>query len=174
VNQRVKVAIGLGANLGDRLGTLAKAATELAEDFLEGAVVSSVYESPPWGVKEQPDFLNAVIVGESEWRPPAILNYLKDLESRLGRKPGPKYGPRIIDLDILAYGETEWSGDGIEVPHPRLTERDFVLLPLKEVWPGWRHPRLGRTVETLCADLAGKGPLTARSIGPLRRDTKSP
>ena len=77
MKQRVKVAIGLGANLGDRLKTLNKAAQIIVDDFLEGSTCSPVYESKPWGIKEQPDFLNAVIVGESEWKPPAILNYLK-------------------------------------------------------------------------------------------------
>ena len=173
MNQFVKIAIGLGGNLGDRLGMLKRAAEALDSDLLEAAESSRVYESPPWGITEQPDFLNAVIVGESEWKPPAIINFLKTLERDLGRVEGKRYGPRLIDLDLLAYGENIWESEGVCVPHPRLGERDFVLLPFNEVWPDWKHPRVARTAAELVSDLSRTQPLTAKVFGPPLLDKES-
>lgn len=145
-----KVAIALGSNLGDRLATLISAAQKLQEDVISEAVMSSVYESPPWGpIPDQPPFLNAVIVGNCEWKPPALVSYLKSLEREMGRSSGLKYGPRVLDVDLIAVGDEVWKSEGVEVPHPRMTERDFVLLPLQEVWPTWVHPTLGKDVPTL-------------------------
>jgi 2-amino-4-hydroxy-6-hydroxymethyldihydropteridine diphosphokinase len=157
MRQLTKVVIGLGSNLGDREGYLRRAAERLAEEFLEGAVASSVYESEPWGVLDQPKFLNAAITGLSEWKPPAMMNYLKTLERELGRTDSVRYGPREIDLDLLAYGELVWNSEGVIVPHERLPERNFVLLPFAELWPEWRHPALEKTA----AELLGQG-----SFGP--------
>lgn len=166
MRQLTRVAIGLGSNLGDREASLRQAMARLVDEFVQSPVVSSIYESPPWGpIRDQGPFLNAVLVGESEWKPPGILNYLKLLERELGREPGPKYGPRVIDLDLLAYGEKAWEADGLIVPHPRMAERDFVCLPLAEAWPGWRHPGTGKTVEEMCRELAAKGAVTARVVG---------
>ncbi len=151
--QLTKVAIGLGGNQGDRLDFLKRAAERLAEEFLQEAKASSVYETEPWGVTDQPKFLNAVVVGLSEWKPPAIVNFLKTLERDLGRKQTERYGPREIDLDLLVYGSVEWSTEGVVVPHERLAERDFVLMPLAEVWPDWRHPRLGKNSAELLSSL---------------------
>lgn len=162
MKQRHKVAIGLGANLGDRLENLKRAAEKLSEEFLEEVVSSSVYESEPWGIEDQPRFLNAVIVGTSEWKPPAMVNYLKNLERELGRTPGVRNGPREIDLDLLAWGEESWNQDGVEVPHPRLPFRDFVLLPLAEVWAQWKHPALGQDVPSLVRDCLENQPATAK------------
>ena len=170
-----RVAIGLGSNLGDRVQTLLQAIERLQEDVLQASKVSSLYESPPWGpVTDQPPFLNAVIVGDSEWKAPAILSYLKTLERNLGRTPGPQFGPRILDLDLIAMGELNWKGEGIEVPHPRLAERDFVLLPLKEVWPDWVHPKLGKDVPTLFRELLKTQPSHARVFAPPPPSTKNP
>jgi len=162
MKQLHKVAIGLGGNLGNRLENLTFAATRLAEEFLQEAVVSSVYESEPWGIADQPKFLNAVIVGLCEWKPPAVVNYLKDLERELGRVAGVRNGPREIDLDLLAWGEETWQQEGVEVPHPRMLARDFVLLPLAETWPEWKHPSSGRDVPTLVQDCLKTQPATAK------------
>jgi 2-amino-4-hydroxy-6-hydroxymethyldihydropteridine diphosphokinase len=156
LNQRLKIAVGLGTNLGDRAQMLTLAATALAEDLLENAHCSSVYETNPVGLTEQPLFLNAVMTGTTEWKPPAILNFLKTLERNLGRVPGILNGPRLIDLDLLIYGETEWHSEGIEVPHPRLVDREFVLAPLIELWPEWRHPVLGKSSLELYSALSAK------------------
>lgn len=149
MKQLTRVAIGLGSNRGDREAFLRAAAHRLVEELLEKAAGSSVYETEPWGVADQPKFLNAVVTGWSEWKPPAVLNFLKQLERELGRTPAERYGPREIDLDLLAYGEISWASDGVVVPHPRLPERDFVLVPLGEVWPDWRHPVLSRTPDQI-------------------------
>jgi len=149
LNQKVRVAIGLGSNLGDRKAKIEDAMKRLSEEFLEDSKFSNLYESDPWGKPDQPKFLNAVIVGLSEWKPPAIVNYLKNLERELGRTETVKNGPRVIDLDLLAYGEQTWEGEGITVPHPGIPARDFVLLPWLELWPKWKHPLLKKTLEEI-------------------------
>lgn len=164
---RERIAIGLGSNLGDRHVFLMKAVSELFEEFLEYPSASLIYETEPWGISEQPKFLNAVVVGESEWKPPAIVNYLKELERRLGRTQSVQYGPREIDLDLLVYGDKFWDSEGVAVPHPRMEERDFVLVPLKDVWPTWVHPVTNQTVDQMISNLRSQGPLSARALGPL-------
>jgi len=149
----VKVAIGLGSNMGERFQNLKKALDHITEEFLEDAAMSSIYESKPWGDPDQGDFLNAVMVGSSEWKPPAIVNFLKNVEREMGRTATRKFGPRLIDLDLLIYGEENWNTDGVVVPHPFLQERHFVLLPLQELWSNWRHPVLRKSVEELLSDL---------------------
>ncbi len=136
----VKVAIGLGSNLGDRRKNIRTAWERLSDDFLMDAKLSRIRESEPWGVTDQPDFLNAVGVGMSLWKPPGIVNYLKNLERELGRVETIRFGPRFIDLDLIAYGEEIWNEGGVQVPHPRMHERDFVLIPFQELWPDWKHP----------------------------------
>jgi len=157
-----KVAIGLGSNLGDRLKNLSAAASRLSEEFLQDAISSSVYESEPWGGVEQGRYLNAVLVGFSEWKPPAMVNYLKNLERELGRTENIRNGPREIDLDVLAWGDESWSQEGVEVPHPRMQVRDFVLLPLAEIWPEWVHPSFGKDVPSLVRDCLKTQPATAK------------
>jgi 2-amino-4-hydroxy-6-hydroxymethyldihydropteridine diphosphokinase len=149
MTQKVRVAIGLGSNLGDRAAKVREAMKILSEEFLEDAKTSNLYESEPWGKTDQPKFLNAVIVGLSEWKPPAIVNYLKSLERELGRTETVKNGPRVIDLDLLAYAEQTWEGEGVTVPHPGIPDRDFVILPWRELWPNWKHPALQKTLEEI-------------------------
>lgn len=166
--------MGLGSNLGDRISFLQSAVQRLGEEFLEEMRISSVFESEPWGIKSQPKFLNLVVRGRSEWKPPAIVNYLKNLERELGRKSGIVNGPREIDLDLLIYGERVWDSEGVRVPHPRLGERTFVLLPLVEVWPDWRHPESHRTSSELSEALAKNPPSASKRIGPLQPGTATP
>lgn len=146
---RHRIAIGLGSNLGDRLGNISEAAQILKADVLENAVLSTVIETKPWGILDQPHFLNAVLVGDSEWKPAALVNYLKILERDLGRKSREKNGPREIDLDLLAVGDMVYEGEGVVVPHPGIANRDFVLIPFAEVWSDWVHPILHKTVSEL-------------------------
>lgn len=148
-----RIAIGLGTNLGDRLKNLQAAVERICQDVLVEPQASPVYETEPWGITDQPHFLNAVLVGETEWQPAAILNYLKITERELGRTDTVKNGPRVIDLDLLVYGAETFSGEGVEVPHPGMPTRDFVLVPLVQVWPAWVHPRLKLTAEKLLAAL---------------------
>ena len=100
-----------------------------------------------------PNFLNGVIVGFSNKTPPEILSCLKAIEREMGRVLNFKNGPRVIDLDLICYGVESWESEGVVVPHPRMSERDFVLSPLLEVWPEWIHPILHKDVRSLLADL---------------------
>ncbi len=159
MNQTTRVAIGLGSNRGDRLHFLTQAFDRLRADLLDEAVCSSVYETPAWGGIATQAFYNAVAVGICDWKPPAILNLLKDIEKDLGRREGPRYGDREIDLDLLVHGTGRWEADGLTVPHPGLPERQFVLAPLAEVWPDWTHPILGKTArDLLTSQVEKEGP----------------
>jgi 2-amino-4-hydroxy-6-hydroxymethyldihydropteridine diphosphokinase len=168
-----KVLIGLGANVGDPLGQL-RVAVHALGSVVEDLAWSSVYRSAPVGYSEQPDFLNLVCVGSCRLDPGALLSELKRIERRLGREPSFRNAPRRIDLDLLAVGNRVVRTDGLEVPHPRLHERAFVLSPLAELDPGWRHPLCGATAaemlrETDPAAGAGRvGPLFPPGAGPLR------
>jgi 2-amino-4-hydroxy-6-hydroxymethyldihydropteridine diphosphokinase len=128
--------IALGSNLGDRLANLGAALRELAaEPGVSLRWVSHAYESEPWGVTDQRAFANAVTALAFEGEANVLLEVCKDIERRLGRTPGERFGPRVIDLDILLFGDEEWRSDELTVPHPRMLERDFVVTPLLEVAP---------------------------------------
>ena len=133
--------IGMGSNLGDRLETLGVAAAaieELPETRVEA--VSSVYESEPWGVTEQPPFANAVIAIDTDLRADQLMEALLAIEDRLGRQRELRHGPRTIDLDILLFGDEEWTRPDLTVPHPGLAERDFAITPLLEIAPDATWP----------------------------------
>ncbi|GAP15403.1 2-amino-4-hydroxy-6-hydroxymethyldihydropteridine diphosphokinase [Longilinea arvoryzae] len=144
------IFLALGTNLGDRVENL-RAALEALLAVVEIKRVSPVYETPPWGVTDQPAFLNMVLQAETELDPPGLLRALKDMEVRLGRRPNVRYGPRLIDLDILFYGRQVVELENLSIPHPRLPERAFVLVPLAAVAPDLRHPVLHKTISELLA-----------------------
>ena len=128
--------IGIGGNLGDRYANLREAVQML--DGLSGTHVtelSHVFESEPWGPSGQPDYLNAVARIRTRLRADQLLGYLKDIERRLGREAGERYGARVIDLDLLLFGDEEWDTEDLVVPHPRMAERDFVVTPLLQISP---------------------------------------
>jgi len=143
------VAIGLGSNIGSRLAHLRAAASDLAE-VLAGIQWSAVYETAPVHVLDQPRFLNACCVGWSELAPSDLLDRLASIERTVGRSPrGIRFGPREIDLDLLLYGNEVVSTGKLTIPHPRMHERAFVLVPLASVAPNWQHATLGCTVADL-------------------------
>jgi 2-amino-4-hydroxy-6-hydroxymethyldihydropteridine diphosphokinase len=160
------IAIALGTNLGDRELHLEEAITALKEDiFIDGtAKVSRTYESPPWGYANQPEFLNLVVVGRRDWKPHALLNYFREYETTMGRKRDIPNGPRVIDLDLIAYGAETLKDPQIEVPHPRFRDRDFVLLPLCDVWGEWKDPITGKTALVLLSELEKKQPFSAKPL----------
>ena len=157
------VYLSLGSNLGDRELMLQSALDRLNAADLRIVRVSSVYETEPVGFKEQPFFLNLVAEGETDLFPLMLLNRIQKVELLLGRKrSGPPNGPRSIDIDILLYGRATVHSARLDIPHPRLHERRFVLGPLVELAPDLRHPTLGRTMRELLASLEGQK-ITLRS-----------
>ena len=142
------VLLGLGANLGDPVAQLSHA-VDLLGGVVEVLGVSRVYRSEPVGHRGQPDFFNLVVHGRTSLPPVALLRTVLELERAMGRVRDFPNSPRIIDIDLLAYGERVVDTPELVLPHPRMAERAFVLLPLAEVAPGWRHPLRGRTAREL-------------------------
>lgn len=155
------VLLGLGGNLGDPAGAIRGALGRLTARGVAIRQVSSLYRTPPWGPVPQPDFLNACAAGETDLAPDALLAAAKEIERELGRAPGPRWGPRAIDIDILALGDLVLNTPDLTLPHPRLTERAFVLVPLAEIVP--ERVVGGRTV----ADwMAGADAAGISKVGP--------
>lgn len=150
------VYLSLGTNLGDRLANLAAARQALSGVFTISAV-SSIYETEPWGYAAQPAFLNQVIIGSTKLPPDELLSCLKGLEVSLGRQPTFRYGPRLIDIDILFFDDMVYNSPDLIIPHPRLTSRAFVLVPLLELAPDLVHPLLHLTIRQLASqvDISG-------------------
>ncbi|MDR1885020.1 MAG: 2-amino-4-hydroxy-6-hydroxymethyldihydropteridine diphosphokinase [Synergistaceae bacterium] len=138
-----RAALGLGSNKGDRLANVRRAVAMTRERIGAVTAVSDVFETPPWGVAVQPRFLNACLVVETELPPHGLLSGLKEIENDMGRLKRGKWGPREIDLDILLYDDVQMSDSDLVIPHPYMHERAFVLLPLSEIAPDWRHPASG-------------------------------
>lgn len=151
-----QVFLALGSNLGDRLHNLQQAIFRLPPAVLP-LRSSQVYETPPWGIEDQPRFLNMVIETATALPPLDLLNYLKMLEKQMGRVEGIRYGPRLIDMDILFYENQVLSEEQLQIPHPRLHERSFVLLPLNDLIPSFQHPLLKESIASLLktSDLKG-------------------
>jgi 2-amino-4-hydroxy-6-hydroxymethyldihydropteridine diphosphokinase len=142
--------VGLGSNLGDRRATL-----ESALARLRPRRASAIVETDPWGRADQPAFLNAVAELETEQAPEELLGSLLALEREHGRVRRERWGPRTLDLDLLLYGDRIVRTPALEIPHPRLAERRFVLEGLAELCPDLVVPGLGRTVRDLLERVAG-------------------
>jgi 2-amino-4-hydroxy-6-hydroxymethyldihydropteridine diphosphokinase len=151
-----QVYLALGSNLGDRLHNLHSALEHLPPEVRLTAV-SPVFETDPWGVRNQPRFLNQACAGVTTLPPLALLDHLKAIEVRLGRLPTFRFGPRLIDLDVLFYDDLMMESARLVIPHPRLHQRAFVLVPLAHIAPQLRHPRLGKTVSEMLAELPQTG-----------------
>lgn len=158
-----KIYIGMGSNLGDRLENLALAACAIAElPDTRICAQSSIYETQPRFYTAQPNFLNACLQLQTRLRPLALLQELQGIEHNLGRTRSIPNGPRTIDLDILLYGEEVVREDNLQVPHPGLHSRTFVLVPLAEIMretaPDLRHPHLLRTIPELLTQRLADAP----------------
>lgn len=149
----MRAFVGLGSNLGDRESYLRRSIELLREEpGIDVVAVSTVRETEPVDYLDQPRFMNAAAVVETALAPRALLDRLLAVELALGRRrDGPRYGPRTIDLDLLLYGEETVDESGLEVPHPRLTERRFALEPLHELDPDLVVPGRGRVSDLLSA-----------------------
>jgi len=144
------VYLALGSNLGDRLANLKQAIDSLTPQ-MEVRAKSSVYETPPWGYEDQPKFLNQVVKAKTYLDPEPLLKHLKRLEVALGRQASFPNGPRLIDMDILFYDELIVNTPSLVIPHPRLHERGFVLLPLMDISPDLVHPLSRKRVREMAA-----------------------
>jgi 2-amino-4-hydroxy-6-hydroxymethyldihydropteridine diphosphokinase len=166
--------LGLGANLGDRRASLEAALAWLDRAGVRVEAVSPAYETAPREVADQPAFLNAAARVASELDPPGLLAAVKRMERELGREPGGvRYGPRAIDCDLLLWEGGEWAGPGLEIPHPRLAERRFALLPLLDLDPSLTLPD-GRALSALAAAIAPADQPAERLPAPLAAPRGAP
>lgn len=157
--------VGLGSNEGDRLGYVKKALAMLgAIPETELVATSSLYDTAPVGPEDQRRFLNAVVELRTELAPEALLGHLLGIEDRCGRMRRSKWGPRTLDLDLLVYGEREMDTDELTVPHPRMTERAFVLVPFAELAADLAVPGTGKTVSALL-DALGDTTMDVKLVG---------
>jgi 2-amino-4-hydroxy-6-hydroxymethyldihydropteridine diphosphokinase len=142
--------LGLGSNLGDRWANLQRAVRALA-DLMVIEAISPVYKTAPWGLKTQPEFLNLCLSTSTVLKPLPLLTEIKKIENRLGRKPSVRWGPRLLDIDILFYDDLILADEQLTIPHPQLAERAFVLAPLADLAPHFQHPQSSLTVEQMLA-----------------------
>ncbi len=150
--------IGIGSNLGDRLGNCRRAIEAISSDERNQIMrCSPFYHTEPVGEKEQNWFFNGALAVETSLGPRKLLDFLLAVEERMGRVRGERWGPRVIDLDILFYGQEVIQEPGLQIPHPRLHIRRFVLAPLQDIAPHFRHPLLGKTISQILAELKEEG-----------------
>ena len=145
MTDKTEIFVALGTNMGDREGNLETAIERLGE-VMEVTCRSRLYQSAPMYVTDQDAFLNMAVKGETDLTPEALLDALKKLEHEIGRRPTFRNGPRVIDLDILYYGDLLMDTERLNIPHPRIGERGFVLQPLNDMAPDWHDVRTGKTI----------------------------
>lgn len=146
------VYISMGSNVGDREQQIAAAIQALGARGVRIVRQSSIYSTEPVDVATQAWFLNCVLEVETDLMPRQLLRAFKDIENELGRRHSVRRGPRVIDLDILLYGTSVVRASDLEIPHPRMTQRRFVLIPLAEIAPAAHHPVENKSVEELLAE----------------------
>jgi len=145
--------IGIGSNLGHRKQNCEKAIGLLIENHITVMKRSTMLETEPWGIKDQPKFINMALTIDTILEPENLLNLLKKIESAVGRTQTSRWGPRIIDLDILLYDNLIINTNTVQIPHPGIKERDFVLRPLSEIAPDKIHPVFKKSIKELLNEL---------------------
>jgi 2-amino-4-hydroxy-6-hydroxymethyldihydropteridine diphosphokinase len=158
------VFLSLGSNQGDSRANLSKV-VDLLSDFSKVLEVSSVYITRPWGNVNQPDFLNLALSIQTNLPADKLLYELQQIEKKIGRVKEEKWGPRLIDIDILFYGGEIIHDHELQIPHPQAHLRTFVLIPMQEIAPDFKHPSLGQTISELLTKFADQ--TDAESIGKL-------
>jgi len=151
-----KIFLGLGSNVGDRRATLDRGLEALNAPDLRILRVSPIYETEPQGLREQEWFLNLVAEAETSLFPRQLLQRIRRVEREFGRKRTVANGPRTLDIDILFFGRSIIQSADLQVPHPRYSERRFVLAPMADLAPDWRDPQSGRSMRVLLDDLHGQ------------------
>src|SRR5579872_3085871 len=159
------VYLALGSNIGDRLGNLRRA-VDLLRNRMKVHAVSSVYETSPVGVENQPSFFNLVLHATTALSPMDLLAFVKDVEKRVGRRPTFRWGPRVVDVDIVLFGRETVDLPSLRVPHPEMLNRAFVLVPLCELNPHVELPD-GTAICTGNLDIVARSGQNVRSIGRL-------
>jgi len=146
----------LGSNIGDRHAYMRKAVEALVDAFGPPQSISALFETEPWGYEDQNSFLNQAVVFETNQKPHVALDTVLNIEQELGRKREVKWGPRVIDIDIIFYGNLVYQSDVLEIPHPYVQDRMFVLDPLSDIIPDFEHPLLEQSVAELREALKNK------------------
>ena len=155
-NKPERIYLSLGTNLGNRELNLESIKQELPPQ-VKIMDCSSIYQTEPWGYLNQPDFLNQVLAVETSFSPHELLVYVKDVEQKIGRKPNFRFGPRIVDIDILFYGDRIILEEDLVVPHPRIRDRAFVLIPLAEIDPDLIYPGTDFSISDLVLNVDPTG-----------------
>ncbi len=153
--RKSQVVLLLGGNLGNRVQNLSKALEALQQDIGTVQKKSSIYETAAWGITDQPNFLNQVVIIKTHLTAQEVIKKIFVIEKQLGRERLIKMGPRLIDIDILFYDDKIIENKNLIVPHPRIQDRKFVLEPLNEIIPNYIHPIINKSVQLLlqeCTD----------------------
>lgn len=145
------VALGLGGNMGNRLQNIGKAQMLISQQVGEIVKVSALYQTAAWGHTDQPDFLNQAIIVKTPFTPKMLLNKCLYIEKQLGRRRDIPWGPRTIDIDILLYNDAIIDKETLQIPHPHMQNRRFVLQPLADIAPNYRHPQHRKSLKELLA-----------------------
>lgn len=144
-----KVILHLGSNIGDRVSLLNQGLELIEKEIGAINARSAFYETEPWGVKDQQDFLNLAIEVNTSMSPLQLLSIAKGIEKKVGREKKEHWGPRNLDIDIIFFGQKCFEEDHLVIPHKEVQNRNFVLIPVMEIAGDWIHPQLNKTVEEL-------------------------